>query len=484
MDHDSQNLSSLTSLPEPDSAPGSLAADERGQISVLVVLSLIPFVLLVAFIFNTAKQTTRKIEMQGAADSAAVATAVTMARGMNLMVLNNNGMADILALMILVRSMANTAAIMYYLNEGLAAIITIPPLVAYFKFLAQLWSIQKDIWGTLDDIFNREYGGWGWVIMRMLDGFNALIKVSFPAWAIYQAAAYAKKNLANQFPYGFVLPGATAITPIKIGGFSVQLPVPTFPVARGPKETIAERVRNCQFGPVHMLAALLFAPFILDPIQVVVAEGIYFLLADANIAALGGGSPVLDRIVRSIRSLFGKIFDDIFDFLGPFDFLFSWVGDVLGYVFGILGEVLGIKLLLWSNTDADNPHPMLLSEEPQKGDTDQKNAEASDKLRAYLQYLGFALGKVPRGSPIGGERFLNQPNEFSQVQFTYGQANVYNPLKWDMWTQDWRAQLTRAKLFDSKVNSLIQILGGLDEGVTSSPGDKQWGINWSFVNAH
>src|SRR5205807_1401309 len=90
----------------------SFAEDERGQISVLVILCVIPFIFLLAFIFNSARQTSRKMEMQGAADAAAVASAVTMARGMNFMVLNNNAMAETLSLMIAVRCIKNTARIM------------------------------------------------------------------------------------------------------------------------------------------------------------------------------------------------------------------------------------------------------------------------------------------------------------------------------------------------------------------------------------
>jgi Flp pilus assembly protein TadG len=95
-----------------NAANDSFARDERGQISVLVVLAIAPFVLLVAFVFNSGVQTSRKIEMQGAADAAAVASAVTVARGMNFIVLNNNAMAEVLSLMIAVRCIRNVTHIM------------------------------------------------------------------------------------------------------------------------------------------------------------------------------------------------------------------------------------------------------------------------------------------------------------------------------------------------------------------------------------
>ena len=95
------------------------------------------------------------------------------------------------------------------------------------------------------------------------------------------------------------------------------------------------------------------------------------------------------------------------------------------------------------------------------------------RSRQHLQYLGIALGRVPVGGRIGNTLFHNRPNALAQVQFTYAQADVYNPSKWDMWTQDWRAQLTRAKLFDQKVNDLLQILPWLERD-----------LDWSFVNTH
>jgi hypothetical protein len=228
-----------------------------------------------------------------------------------------------------------------------------------------------------------------------------------------------------------------------------------------------------------MMAGLLFAPFIGDLTQVAAAEGVYFLLVQANFAVLTGGSGFLGGVVGAIRGLWGGIFDDALDFLGPFDFIGDFIGDVVGSVLSALGDLLGIKLLTWSSSESQNPRPMLLSETPSETETDERNAEASDQLRAYLQFLGVALGKVPRGSSIGGEQFLNKPNEFMQVQFTYGQADVYNPTRWDMWTQDWRAQLTRAKLFDEKLNSMMRILGGIGD---STPGNFQ--LNWQFVNTH
>jgi len=118
---------------------------------------------------------------------------------------------------------------------------------------------------------------------------------------------------------------------------------------------------------------------------------------------------------------------------------------------------------------------MLLTDNPGSATTDEREIDdqTRENLRPFLQYLGIALGRVPEGGRIGNKLFFNTPNAFSQSQFTYAQADVYNPTKWDMWTQDWRAQLMRSRLFDQKVNDLVTMFPFMEGG-----------IDWTFVNAH
>ena len=86
--------------------------EERGQISVLFMFGMVTIVILAGLIFNTAKMTQRKIQMQGAADATAVATGAWAARGMNLVAFNNSGMAEVLSFMVVIHSGYQTAYIM------------------------------------------------------------------------------------------------------------------------------------------------------------------------------------------------------------------------------------------------------------------------------------------------------------------------------------------------------------------------------------
>ena len=114
--------------------------------------------------------------------------------------------------------------------------------------------------------------------------------------------------------------------------------------------------------------------------------------------------------------------------------------------------------------------PMLLTDEPDAELTENESPNLV-KVHEYLQLLAVALGKSQRASPIGGEKFAN-PDLLPRI--TYAQADVYNPTRWDMFTQDWRAKLTRARLLDVKCRELGQKIG-----VGSLCGQ-----GWSFVNTH
>lgn len=445
---------------EPCSVECSLARDETGQISVMVVLCLLPFVLLVAFIFNSGNQTIRKIEMQGAADAAAVTSAVTVARGMNLMVLNNNAMAEVLSLMIVVRSIRNVTRIMqvYVPLKTIAVCTACLGLCSLCHRLINSipkWFSANSLWSNIDNRINNTSGGLGWRILDLLDGLNQVVKRTFPFWAAYQARDYAQKNGADFDPiYGFVLAGRSEPS-LTIAGVSFSLPIPTFPVARGPEQAIAFRAEEEQYAFSRILNIVSSAYVLsIDALNAIEAVGLLQALRWANLSLLkddfGTIGDIFNRLMRMLPGGFGRF---------------------LGRMTRILGRFLGVELLSWR---ANPPKPMLLTDNPAQNETDEREIDDATRNNVvqYLRHLGVALGRVPTGGRIGSRFFHNTPNYFTQLQFTYAQAEVYNPKEFDMWTQDWRAQMTRAKLFDEKVNDILQVLS------------LQGQLNWSFVNTH
>src|SRR5262245_62941942 len=86
----------------------SLHHDEGGRISIFFVFGTVAFIFLIALIYNTAHQSIRKIQMQGAADAAAIAGGTQAGRDLNDVANNNNTMSELLTVMIIFRSLLQT----------------------------------------------------------------------------------------------------------------------------------------------------------------------------------------------------------------------------------------------------------------------------------------------------------------------------------------------------------------------------------------
>src|SRR5262245_41541242 len=150
--------------------------DEGGRISVFLVFGTISFIFLVALIYNTAHQSIRKIEMQGAADAAAIAGGTQAARDLNDIANNNNTMSEILTVMIVLRSLLQTIELMekeVYLAAVAAAASVIgapaaPPLFSFARVLNAIARVLKVIDRGLSD----RSRGVGWLTMKAMDVLN------------------------------------------------------------------------------------------------------------------------------------------------------------------------------------------------------------------------------------------------------------------------------------------------------------------------
>jgi hypothetical protein len=456
-------------------ANASLRDDERGQISILFVIGVVALVFLIALIYNTSKQTTRKIEMQGAADSAAVAGGVWVARGMNLMVLNNNGMADILSVMITVRALLETAQLMQKLLPGMIlAAEAFPPTMWMGPILAgelARYNLLIPIMKKADSALSGHPSGLGWRIMSALDRFNQIIKTVIPFVAQEQAISFARRNGAD-FP---VLPGL--LIPGQEG--SLTRPLPLFPVGRGPQGLLAARADQCQLPKLKRPAIILLA--LTGPLSSPVAILIFNQMLNLNVGSLGGTAAQLGRVtitkddVLRVRDDDGRSVEDMVE-----DYNKSREDEESG---GEQADISQFKFKTFSSSvfeppltwPSNPPRPMTLTDQPRPAGAATTNVLEQNvnltRVRKHLQFLGVAFGRLPRGSAIGGERF---PNPSPYPWFTYAQSDVYNPTRWGMFTQDWRAKLARARLFNEKVGEISQKVG---LRISNSR-------NWTFVNNH
>jgi len=388
-----------------------LLRDEQGQIVILFTLCLIPLVFLLALVFNTSKLAVRKMEKQNAADSAAVAGSVWMARGANLTALNNNGMSEAISVMITLRSTLQTAETMAELLPAMAAAVWyIPPLAAEYEREAEVYRALALALKPVDRALSAQSTGFGWRMMSALDRLNQSIKAGFPPMAYAKAIEMARANGANKAPFNVVLAG------LPTSG------MPMYPTARGPQRILVDEA-SCVLSKLK--------------------RPIYPLLLVAGPASVFVSIPVFEGMIACNKaSLTG--------------------GD------GFCGYVPGITPpLQWPENP---PRPMILSDAPVRAaaaTTDKTEAEADlAHVRKYLQYLSVAFGQLDKQSTIGANYFQNPASQW----LTYGQADVYNPSLWSLFKRDWRAQLVRSNVFSEKIGEVSRLAGG-GGGVTGSPTD-------------
>jgi hypothetical protein len=389
--------------------------DESGAVTFFFVFGLIALVFLLALIFNTSKQTIRKMEMQGAADSAARAGGVTAGRAMNLMTFNNRGMAQTIAVMMSVRALLQTSEVMVVVLPQLAARVgLLNPALA-----AQLLR-EAAAYGRLIVILtpiNRNVTQLGWRVMNALDAMNRGVKQTFPILAQQKAIEFARLNGADEAPYSVLLAGLPAAPPL------------LFPVARGPQKLLIVNRDKCLKDSLDIAA---FAVLVkTGPLSSLLALYVYKGLFECNAATLNGGGGLCG----------------IFGFRTP---MLSW--------------------------PANPPRPMILTDRPSRSasatvEVDEAKADLL-KVRQYLQFLSLTFGRLPAESSIGNRYFENPARRW----FTYAEADVYNPTRWSMFTQDWRAKIARSNVFNQKIAEIGNYAGA--QGIAGSASD------WSFVNVH
>ncbi len=425
--------------------------EDSGQVSILFVFASIGLVILLALVLNTSQQTARKIQMQGAADAGAVAGAVWTARGMNLMVFDNKGMADILSVMIDVRSVEQTGTAMAAI---MAAAATAAAASVFGAWLAPHLTAEAAFWGGLADALDsieEPLDEFGWTSMRVLDDLNQVIKTTLPLLTEYEVYQYAKKNGADQA--------------VLVSGAGV--PPPMFPLARGGKEFLADQAASCCLklltGPTE--AAVYIAcqanptviatpPYVCESALLAwpIFEGVAI---PSNVGSLGGhpysssGSSSPDSLRNQFKDQNGQSIDDRINQINqqnqgnknytPKSFSFPSVA------YSLLGA------LSWPD---DPPYPMILTDQPSRDPSAQVDATASVDLlvvRRMLQFLALAHASMHPHGILGGDKFVN-PTAVGWV--TYGQADVYNPTGWAMFNQNWRAKMARATLLTYEAQQL------------------------------
>jgi hypothetical protein len=392
----------------------SLHRDQSGRISIFFVLSSVAFIFLIALIYNTAYQSIRKIQMQGAADSAAVTGGADAASDLNDIADDNNTMSEILTVMIVFRSMLQTVEVLRAELEtvAVAAAISVvgaeaaPPLHEAANAFNSIAKVLRPIDKALSDPSR----GVGWVSMRLLDDHNMGTKFSFEIFVEPDAGDFAQRNGADRGLHGVLIPRESPALNL----------IPCLPLARGQSVELLDRAEDTYLKLVQPLPGpAVIVAGIIQPSNPLL---VFLNMVEFNKANLRG---------NKFTGTISKILKRVPVVTQPLD----WPKD-------------------------KPPRPMLLTDKPSiepEAAMDVKESAADlSKVRKHLQYLSIAMGKMSRGSRIGGEKFLNVAPYQS---LAYAEADVYNPTKWSMFEQNWRVKLAPSVTLNEKFNQIVGILG-------------------------
>jgi hypothetical protein len=480
--------SPLEPLHEAPAEPpaGDLHRDEGGQLSIFFAFSMLALVLLFGVLFNTANQTTRKVEMQGAADAAAIAGGAMVARGMNLIALNNNGMADILGFMVLIHSYRMTLAygniIITAIYEALIAGTFTAAIGAAWKAEWQiLYNLWYNVMSAADDFLSGD-SGVGWKIMTVLDYVNQVLVIAIPQAVGGSVVQYAQANGAAN---AILVPRETT------NDFSDR--TPTLPLDRpeGSHVRIALRADHC---PYDMLSSLIEVnPIFMGVMSFPIMASLFQIMSIVNWNSLQGNedsegvdtssvaNQAVDQIIEQVRDnpqLAVDYFHDDWDsggfrtqaFLAAHpeiasqvpgglsndefrdwfsNYLLTHPDDAATYVRETRGEELREDL----EDDIDDAQedveqeqeesedeggggggdwqPLEWPDDPArpmildaKPDDDDETDENIDNVAKYLQYLSAAYAPKATAGLIGAN---NMRNRAPYGWLMYSQANVYNP---------------------------------------------------------
>jgi hypothetical protein len=183
-------------------SPRRLHGDEGGQVAAVAVACAAIVACLLLLVVNTGSATAGKVEMQNAADATAVSGATWMARGLNVISMNNVTQTQLLAVHLLLPALndALTEATSVAQAERVAcAALTVGAAACAAFFTAQIASMQTAQRVVVGPA-NRTLGGRSgllWQTMLALSQMSVVVKTTFPLMAELESHRIAQQNGAD-----------------------------------------------------------------------------------------------------------------------------------------------------------------------------------------------------------------------------------------------------------------------------------------------
>ncbi|GMV92587.1 MAG: hypothetical protein AMXMBFR82_23650 [Candidatus Hydrogenedentota bacterium] len=391
--------------------------DQQGQLIFIGMFGAFGFVFILALFLNMSANLHEKMRMQAAADAACLAAAQEIADGMNTISDNNVAITEFVALKSLSEAMVPMAEALFEshdatYNELLEAMEDSPDLFPLKEQYRKARNLEELIINNSSYFNNTVPGNCSSAISAMMSD-NRSITASAPKAAVQAADNVARQNGAR---------GAIIAGPTHESDSSYPLHIPAFEGEGGAQDWESPTVYGSQSGSgdsnrrgYHYL---------------------YSLREDDYALGEGPFTAWLDRVnIEKIEAISGR---------GPLE----------GEAYVHLYENLDDLDPAWTLYDFESAYEEL-----------GIVVVAYGKSRPAVLVAGSGSRNLsPFSRRLSG---FDQPQDLGTV--TVAQAQVFNPVSWDLSTQYWDIKLTRVKklpdVSDETTAPLLQQSGATGRGI-------------------
>lgn len=428
---------------------------QTGQIAILLVISLMTMVLTVALVFNTGQQLHWKTNVQNAVDSAVVSHGSNVARSLNVMSANNVGITQVFTLNVLMASLVPelTAAsieaadgIITY-TQGLLSycnnIFTIGLCIANGVALARTIQIAfalEDLWDQIGSVFNASKVNDARRMVQALESMNSQLYVNFSGTSAQMSENLAYMNKLDEAP---VYIGGAAFYENKVGDLTspdyngtwlpvektVTLKSGVAPVFSG----IDDAIQNLQLCVTGYKASPVRFPKAFWNMQehgYDFSEGPFEVGKERFNRAIEKQVRRLEQLPESIPGFTFRDVEDSTDFEDIVEIAYPLACSLQQMV--EVAAILPYPSTTITMYKASKPVPVFFS---------------GRRANPDWSILGIARKEQSTGF-AGKDLFVNPLG----AHYAYAQVEVFNPVWYDLYTQDWTVKLQPA----NQINGLIQ----------------------------
>lgn len=431
--------------------------DDSAQIAPLVVLGALPFAMLVALIFNTGEQIVSRTQAQNAADAAAMTQGTWAARSMNAMAINNVAITQAHAISVIGTTLmpeivAAQAEILLQGSEYLrmsfqcpskasACLVGYPACLAVcIAFYVALGAHLAWIEIQLIDVFDEAQRGIGFGnIAKSLSQMNEHIVANAPDFnRAVQNEIAAVNGLTDPDNTLIMFAGYDQSDPYALPVAETEFGVGAELCKTGGALPAPEGLRGTYFGLLPgsgSIVSVLDKNFEVHGYEE--GTGPFEIGRDTAIDAIAKPVDALEGIIHTMIPGMTLSDGDLDDVGFPDDLKFENVADE-AYQVACLAQFMvpGGRMTLYQVANPRSP-------------LDYGNRDSRD------QWSLLAYARKPRATTAvmgGAEAVFGFDNPPHNV-FGLAQAELYNGIWFDLYTQGWRAKLVPAHMLEGSLQN-------------------------------